>query len=212
MLAVARLLVERAARWFLRSRPHIDIAAEVALFNGDVDHIAEVDGLLRGAERAAYDRTRQRLVDAGVGEELADWVAGLESDFASLDIIDAARRRDRDPVHVARVYFALSDRLGLDWLQLRIARLPDQDRWQSLARNALRDDLYAARIALTDLVLGSEDDDDIDGAVERWIVSRGAAVTRAAQVLSDVREADGQDVTALSVALREVRSLVTSAS
>src|SRR5262249_56120672 len=62
-------------------------------------------------------------------------------------------RRDIDDV--AGVYFVLSDRFRIDELLSRVSALPREDRWQSLARMALRYDLYAALAALTGNVLAS---------------------------------------------------------
>ena len=39
-------------------------------------------------------------------------------------------------------YFRLGSRLELNWLRDRIIELPRANRWQALARAALRDDLY----------------------------------------------------------------------
>ena len=54
----------------------------------------------------------------------------------------------------------LDQHLQLDWLRERILRLPRDDRWQTLARAALRDDLYAVRASLTAEVLQADGDGD----------------------------------------------------
>ena len=54
---------------------------------------------------------------------------------------------------VTDVYFGIGSRLGLDWLRDRILELPRTDRWQSLARAALRDDLYRLHRSLTREIL-----------------------------------------------------------
>ena len=43
----------------------------------------------------------------------------------------------------------LYDRFGVDSLLERITALPRDDRWQALARAALRDDLYSTIIDFT---------------------------------------------------------------
>ena len=48
-----------------------------------------------------------------------------------------------------RTYFRSARRLELDWLRDRIIELPRANRWQALARAALRDDLYSLHRALT---------------------------------------------------------------
>ena len=66
-----------------------------------------------------------------------------------LGIVETAARDDVDPMEVARVHFALGERLGLPMLVARILALPRDDRWQTMARAALRDDLHAVHAQLT---------------------------------------------------------------
>ena len=54
------------------------------------------------------------------------------------------------------MHFALGQRLGLDRLLARIIELPRDDRWQTMARAALRDDLHAVHAQLTAEVLGAD--------------------------------------------------------
>jgi len=73
--------------------------------------------------------------------------------FQLLDITEIAAATKWDPLEVARVYLTLSERYAVDAMLTRISSLERQDRWQSLARAALRYDLYSALEALTVAVL-----------------------------------------------------------
>ena len=79
--------------------------------------------------------------------------------YTVLGIVETARRDDLDPLEVARVHFALGERLGLPTLVARILALPREDRWQTMARAALRDDLHAVHAQLTAQVLATTDAD-----------------------------------------------------
>ena len=50
-------------------------------------------------------------------------------------------------------YARLGSRLELNWLRNRIVELPRANRWQALARAALREDLYNVHRLLTQDVL-----------------------------------------------------------
>ena len=76
-------------------------------------------------------------------DELATAVAALPPAYAALTIVQTAAREGLDVRTVAEVHFALGQRLGLDRLLARIIELPRDDRWQTMARAALRDDLHA---------------------------------------------------------------------
>ena len=80
-------------------------------------------------------------------------MAVLHPAYLLLYVIEIADREGLDPVEVARVHFALGERLGLPMLVGRILALPRDDRWQTMARAALRDDVYAVHAQLTAQVL-----------------------------------------------------------
>ena len=54
---------------------------------------------------------------------------------------------------VMAVYFQLAARLDLNWLRDRIIELPRTNRWQALARAALREDLYGVHRSLAQEVI-----------------------------------------------------------
>ena len=58
------------------------------------------------------------------------------------------------------MHFALGERLGLPALVQRILALPRDDRWQTMARAALRDDLHAVHAQLTAQVLAATSPED----------------------------------------------------
>ena len=77
-------------------------------------------------------------------EDLAYIVASGLYQYSLLDIIDIADIVDREPAEVADTYFALMDYLGTDGLLTSVSGLPRDDRWHSLARLAIRDDIYGS--------------------------------------------------------------------
>ena len=125
------------------------------------------------------------------------------------DIVDDAAATDRSQSEVMTTYFALGSRLGLDWLRDRILELPRADRWQPLARAALRDDLYRLHRSLTrDVLLANGATGDGERTIESWRESNRTAIERALSVLEDVKAAGSYDTVTLPVALRELRGLV----
>jgi glutamate dehydrogenase len=106
------------------------------------------------------------------------------------------------------VYHALGARLELQWLRDEITALPRDNRWQTLARAALRDELYSVHSALTReaLQLGTPELEAEDKA-EAWFTQNRAGVERFLQVGSDIRMGGLSSLETLSVALREVRNL-----
>jgi glutamate dehydrogenase len=213
MLIDGRRLVERSTRWLVRSRPRgeIDVAQTAARFSGPARSLAAaLPGALDGHDREIFDARVEELTDAGVEPALATRVASMNAMLAVFDIVEDARRCGCDQELATTVYFGIGSRLGLDWLRDRIFELPRSDRWQALARAALRDDLYELHRALTRDVLAESETPDGDGeaAIERWLERNAAPVQRAESVLSDVRASENYDTTTLPVLLRELKNLV----
>src|SRR5674536_225274 len=211
MLLTARRLVERASRWLIRNRrPPLVISDARDFFAGPVETLtALLPDLLRGEELLAWQQMRTQLVAAAVPPDLADWVAGMETALAFLDIIDCSAATGRAVDQVAAVHFALAERLQLSWLRARIAGLRRDDRWQTLARAALRDDLARSHRSLTAAVVlsappGTPPTQLLDG----WSAHYQAATARCLQLIVDIRAAGHDDLATLTVALREVRGIL----
>ncbi|HEX6249485.1 MAG TPA: NAD-glutamate dehydrogenase [Nocardioidaceae bacterium] len=208
-----RTLVERASRWLITNRrPPMDSDAIVDFFEVVVQRVVAVlPDLLTGRELAAYEGRRDELVEAGVPEDLARRVAVLHPAYSVLGIVDTAARDDRDPVEVCRLHFELGERLGLPALASRVLALPRKDRWQTMARAALRDELHSVHVQLTGQVLTrTSSDSDVPQRVSDWTEREGVAVRRAVDTLDEICADERADLARLSVGLRVVRTLLTT--
>jgi glutamate dehydrogenase len=109
---------------------------------------------------------------------------------------------------VAKVYYVLSERFQIDLLLSHISRLPRNDRWQTLARMALRYDLYAALAGLTAEVLQSTPaENSPEDRVSEWEQVNAASIAQAGNAMGSLEDSPA-DLAALSVLLRQIRTLV----
>jgi glutamate dehydrogenase len=110
---------------------------------------------------------------------------------------------------VARVHFALGERLGLPVLLQRIVALPRADKWQTMARATLRDDLHAVHTALTAQVLrATSSEESAPARITAWEDGEAELVRRAAETLEQICADDEGDLARMSVGLRVVRGLL----
>ncbi|MFI7616459.1 NAD-glutamate dehydrogenase [Nonomuraea terrae] len=215
MLLEGRKLAERGTRWLLvNRRPPLDLAGSVGFFMKGVDGLlAHSPKLLTGPDLVAYEERRDSFAARGVPPELADRVAGMVPAYSTLDLVEIASVTGRPVNEVAEVYFDLADRLQLARLRERVIALPRDNRWNSIARSALRDDLYAAHASLTrDVLVHSKPGLPPEERLARWTEANSAAVARARQTLSEIWESDHFDLATLSVALRAIRTLVSASN
>ncbi|MCF2533963.1 NAD-glutamate dehydrogenase [Yinghuangia soli] len=209
-----RRLVERSTRWMLTNRREIDIAAQIAFFEAGVaDVAAHLPKLLRGSDLEWMDGLYQEFTEAGVPHDLATVVAGFSSAYAALDIVEVARDSGHGVVEVAEVYFDLVDRLPIAHILDRIIELPRDDRWKSMARASLREDLYSAQAGLTFDVLSSGGPEDTpELRFKAWEAKNISVINRARTTLEELQEAESYDLATLSVAMRVIRTLLRSGS
>lgn len=208
-----RTLVERASRWLVNNRrPPLDSQGTVDLFAGPVQRVmAELPDLMSGREQTAFVERRDRLVAEGVPDDLASRVAVLPPAYTLLNVVEIAQREDLDPADVARVHFALGERLGLPGLVQRILGLPRDDRWQTMARAALRDDLHTVHAQLTAQVLAMTDaEEPAPARILAWEAANDVVVPRASATLGEICADDQADLARLSVGLRVVRGLLAT--
>ncbi len=208
-----RTLVERVTRWLVNNRPHpVDIGAAIAQFSDGVHAVQQaLAEILTGREKDALEQRLKSYQAAGVPLELATGIAALPPSYAALSIVQTAAQSGVDVLDVAELHFTLGQRLGLDRLLTRIIELPRDDRWQTMARAALRDDLHAVHAQLTAEVLNT---DGVSTKSARDVVlgweKSNVAVPESVKTLRSITGARA-DLARMSVGLRVVRRLLTRA-
>ena len=211
MLLEVDRLVERASRWLLRRRRlPLDVAGVIADFADGVALVERRIGeLLSASERTRFTERADGWAAAGVPRDLAGRVAVLAELPAALDIARVAQE-GFGADDVADVYFTIDERLGLDLLRATIVSLPRGERWDALARAALRDDLATEHAALTAVVLAAAPDKPADERMDVWAALHPTALDRFLAVLREVAESGAVNVATMSVALRALRTLAVS--
>ena len=207
-----RRLIDRATRWLVDVRfPITDVAGEIERFAPTVRELSpKIPELLRGYERENLYAEADRLLGLGLPRGLALRIGELLSAFLLLDVVEIAQAGGHSPADIAQLHFAVSDRFSVDEMLTKITELPRDDRWSTLARAALRHDLYAALSTITSAVLTSTDENlSATQRLVRWERTNAARVARARATVAEALARDTVDLATLSVALRVMRSLPT---
>ena len=206
-----RRLIDRAGRWLLNYRPQpLAVGAEINRFAEKVRVLTpRMSEWLRGADKAIVEKEDGEFSSQGVPADVAYMVATGLYQYSLLDVIDIADIVDRDPAEVADCYFALMDHLGSDALLTAVSRLARDDRWHSLARLAIRDDIYGSLRALCfDVLAVGEPDENGEEKIAEWEMTNKSRVARARRTLTEIYEDEVQDLATLSVAARQIRSMI----
>ncbi len=100
-------------------------------------------------------------------------MACLDANNAALDIVEMAKAVGGRVGDVARVYFEVGARTGLDWLRQQIEQLSVDGPWQAVARTGLRDNALRIHRKLAERVLARKERGTADARVTAWVRSAG---------------------------------------
>jgi glutamate dehydrogenase len=200
-------LVELTSRWYLANMPDrlgraIDAHREP--FRQLSDALPEV---VTEASRHELERYAWRLVDQGVPEETARRHAFQQGLVHGPNVITVAERTGRPVPEVARTFFLVGEALFIDWLEGRLAELPAPSKWHRWAVQAVQDDLLLVRRLVAEKVLDEAGNRPVDEAVAAFLGSRSEALDRLSRFMRALALEDANDLAAMTVALRQVRSL-----
>ncbi|MFE3190581.1 NAD-glutamate dehydrogenase [Nocardia sp. NPDC059240] len=204
--------LDRASRWLLNNRPQpVAVGAEIHRYAQGVRQLSpKVPGWLRGHHIDTLNDQCQAIVDQGAPSALATEVFGLLNQFPLLDVLDIADITDRSGEEVGALYYALNDHLKIDWLLQAVSHLERGDRWHALARLALRDDMYGSLRSLTlDVLSAGDPEETAEEKIAYWESKNQSRLGRARSALSELFESGTHDLATLSVAARQVRSMVS---
>ncbi|OHP73242.1 NAD-glutamate dehydrogenase [Rothia sp. HMSC062F03] len=212
-------VLDRAVRWFITERGVVagaTISELLENFGSVVEMRRNLPEYLSGSSRDRVRAKRDAGEAWGLPEELiVIWIRGFEG-YALLDVIRSAADHDFEATSLAPVYFATYDRFKVDELLGLITELPRSDRWEILARQAMRGALYetAAELALSVAEGAKGDFSTVDGAQQAlasWIEEHPTRVGNIDRILDEIAEA-APDATGhprlavVSVALRTLAS------
>ena len=211
LLLETRRLLDRAARWFLTRRPQpLDVTAETRRYAQAVTAMnPRMPRLVCGVEHDNVRADAAGMVALGAPQDLSNRVAYALYTFSMLDVVDVADERDRSLAETAELYYALSAHLDFDRMLSEVTALGRGDRWHALARQALRDDLYRSlRLITADVLSTTSADQSAQAKIDQWESENVNRLSRARVTLRQINDVSPADLAALSVAAREVRTMI----
>jgi glutamate dehydrogenase len=209
MMVEVMRLTERAVKWLLRSGyEKLDIAKYVAGMRPCIAQLWDrLHDVLPAPVLSLIEARQGELEADGLPQRLAYRVASLGVMSAALDIVRLSGG-GRPVEEVARVYFGVGTRFGLERLRVAGASIAADTPWQKAAVAAVIDDLYAYQSTLASKVISETN--GVREPVESWLTPRTRVVERVDQLMNDVRAAQSVDLAMLTVATRQLRALVDS--
>jgi glutamate dehydrogenase len=203
-------LVEDVARWYLLNAPSVPLGETIDATRPLVSELAEaIERAGPPAWREAREEVARGFTEQGVAPELARRHAFQPELAHAPDIIAVAQETGRSLEDVASAFFLAGEQLHLDWLERRLVELPESSRLDRWAVHALGDDLMALRRSAVQRALESADGRPVDAAFAGFLAGHAEAYDRLDRLVGSLAAQDETSISALTVALRQVRSLVS---
>lgn len=209
MLLYVRLS-RRVTRWFLRSRRRtLDISQAVQLYSQGVIDLKNAMPAVFGPHHAQrYNELYQQRLEEGASPGLAHELTVTRGLFAATDIIEIAHKMEMAVADVAKIYFGIGEYLDLAWIRTQVIIHPTENNWESLSREALRDDLDWQQRQLTVGFIGYQGENkDLKARLESWGETQSILIDRWRFILNDLKASSALNYTMFFVAIRELLDL-----
>jgi glutamate dehydrogenase len=171
---------------------------------------ANLDGLLGAEARQAHEDAAARLAAMGAPAPLAASLLRLESLDGAVGIGLIASENRLDDLALARAYAKLGEATGLDWAHRAAKVLEPADPWERLLQSSLAQGFESLR--LTHLAKLCEKqlapDAAPDSALENWLETNKASVTRLAASINRARSSGPATPAMLAHLANEARLLL----
>ena len=204
-------LLERSISWMLRYHPaSLDVEALIERYHADCRRLRKViPHALSGQVRRTYTRNRRQFIKQGFPEDIARELAENSILAAAFDIIEIRLSLRSHIENTARLFFALSERLQLDWVRDQISETNVRNHWHQLAIVNMRNTLHRFQRELAQAILQAVPNKrHTTKALKQWLQHYDYAVRRYDQMLAELQALRKLDYTMASVAVFEVRRLL----
>ncbi|MFA5959169.1 MAG: NAD-glutamate dehydrogenase [Tatlockia sp.] len=203
-------LLRRVTRWFLRSkRMSLDITKAIEFYAPGVAALKKsLPEILGERNRAQYENHFLAYSELNIPAHLAHELSITRALFSAMDIIEVAHQVKMEVPQVAETYFALGEFLDLSWIRSQVIAHQTDSHWESLSREALRDDLdWQQRVLTAGIINFNSGKKDIGEALAAWSENYALLITRWQQILIDLRAGSALTYTMFFVAIRELLDL-----
>ncbi len=149
--------VKRFTDWFLRFMSHHkDIEGIIDDFKPGFETLGEgLSSFFTFKQQQIYQEKCQEYERLGLSPSLSERFIMLDPLVSAPDMITLSKETNIEVQMVARVYFALDQQFGFEWLRKSALALSGETHWQQGAANALIEDFYVNQKILTRRILTS---------------------------------------------------------
>ena len=164
--------------------------------------------MLADANAKEYHLQYNDFLAQGIPDRLAHELTVTRGLFAAPDIIEIAHLKHIAIADVAQIYYGIEEYLDIYWIRHQIIVHTTENNWESLSREALRDDLDWQQRQLTSGVLGFDSKNkDLKHRFDSWGALHEELINRWRYMVNDLKSSSVLTYTMYFVAVRELLDL-----
>ncbi|HEY7866575.1 MAG TPA: NAD-glutamate dehydrogenase, partial [Psychromonas sp.] len=168
----------------------------------------QLDNILTGSSLVHRQESIADLSAKNVPESLAHSLTSVDKIYAMLGVISVAAKVQIEPQLAVQVYFHCGEHLKLFDVAKQLSLLPADNNWQSLAREAMRDDLEWQHMRITKSILEMvKESTDIADAYVDWHSANHMLFDRWQRMADALLAVSSPEFSMCQVALRELLDL-----
>lgn len=213
MLLEITRMIERSVLWMLRHAPTpMNMGATIKKLKPGVDELRKTLSVVCSDEVASYVKSQaDSYISKGVPKNTAQSVATFYRLSSANEISTAAEATKQTQANVAKLYFLVGQRFGLDSLLERAESFSSGSHWDKLAVSAAIEELYGHQATITRTIIGGakKKTQSIDKVLEAWVSKNAASIDRYDQVLTEVKNAESLSLSMLTVAIRQLNAMTS---
>lgn len=205
-------VVERTAHWVLLN---VDASIPVAtmverLVAGLSELRGEFHRIVTGDDRKLFEARMLELKELGIDDTLASRLATLRFLPELLDILRVAHESGTPALATAEAYYAVGERLSINWLQQLLRETPSEDSWGKRLAQGFAVDAQRAHRGIANAILKCRKEAEvIDECVERYREEHETEVAVYEAVIEELRATEAPSMAAAGVAVRALAILAS---
>ncbi len=210
IMVVYLRLLRRVSRWFLRSqRMRVNISQSVTRYGTGIHALKKaLPAMLNEGLRSQYEQHIEEYRVMGLPDALAQELTTSRGLFAAMDIIEIANKLTINVSSAAEAYFGVGEFLQLGWIRTQIISHTTENHWESLSREALRDDLDWQQSQLTaSIACERTQTEGFAACLSSWSENHAKLIERWHHVLTSLQSSSALNYTMFFVAIRELLDL-----
>jgi glutamate dehydrogenase len=206
MLSEINKLIRRGICWLITNNKKLstikDLIAEY------VDSIEEISSVISrslfGTVKDKYDARFKKFINNSINKNLAHKISILDSFISIFDIIKISNLSNCDSNNIAKIYFLVGDKLGLDFLRRYTESSIDNSYWNRLAVQSIKDDIYDMQRTIINIIIKSTE--DLTETFDSWFKNNQPKLASYLKFIDDMKEDEIFNIHLVILATKKFRN------